>query len=63
MVLWCATLSRKCLRSQGDRALNLSSVGIKDPLGGLIATAAPPNTSEHTIAKHLPVYDSITRSN
>lgn len=53
MSLWYATLSRKCLRSLGDKALNLSSVDIKDTPGGFIGTIAPSYMSEHTIARHL----------
>jgi hypothetical protein len=57
MVLWYATLSRKCWRSLSERALSFSSAGTKDLLDGLTATIAPSIKSEHTIAKHLPVYN------
>lgn len=57
MFLWYATLSRKCWRSLSERALSLSSAGIDDLLDGLTATVAPSIKSEHTIAKHLPVYN------
>ena len=53
MSLLYATLSRKCLRSIGDKELSLSSAGIKDVPGDFVGTDTLSILSEHTIAKHL----------
>ena len=51
--LWYAKLSRKRLRSLGDKAFSLSSVDTRDTPEDLIGTTGPSYVSEHTIAKHL----------
>ncbi len=53
MSLLYATLSRKCLRSIGDKELSLSSAGIKDVPGDFVGTDTLSILSELYHCKHL----------